>query len=387
MSHVNDFDYAVIGGGLQGCLMLHAIGHRQPDAKVLLVERDDALCGNHTWSFHRSDVSDSAQGWFSDLVDFSWDSYEVRLGDFVRRVNVPYGSIASESLANRTERLLERQPNFKRIQNSVVELTQNRIVLEGGEQVEATVVLDARGSDPALLRKGGTGFQKFVGLEVELASDWVSQSPTLMDDSVEQSDGFRFVYALPFSKRRVLVEDTTFSASPHFCESNSVEVIDQYLKRHGHHSYDIKRRESGCLPMPYVRQRRLSKTATGYRGGFFHPATGYSIPLAANLANAIASEVPSRAVEVIADFRSRNNFQHTVSLWLNRMLFQLIKPHHRSQIFRRFYKNLSAESVGRFYAHRFTSGDIFQMMVGRPPSGLTPIRFLRSFGEKPCPAL
>lgn len=387
MPLVNDYDFVIVGGGLQGCLILHALQYRRPRSRVLLVEKNDTLCGNRTWSFHRTDLSNDTYCWFKNLVDCSWSSYDVRIGPMNHRVKIPYGSIRSDSLTTRTNRLLDRAPNFVQLRGNVVNLSPDRLELDNKTEITGRCVLDARGIEPATQTTRGCGYQKFLGLEVELNSDWLSHCPTLMDDSVDQSDGFRFIYSLPFSSRRVLIEDTTFSTHADFCQRESTRVIDQYLKRQGHRRYQIIRRESGCLPMPYVRQKNIAPTAVGYRGGFFHPATGYSIPLAANLADRIAAAVPQRSVNVIAEFRKQNRFQNKASLWLNRMLFQLVKPQHRSEIFQRFYNKLPPSSIGRFYAHDFTANDIAKLLIGRPPTGLTPIRFLKSFGEKPCPAL
>jgi lycopene beta-cyclase len=69
--------------------------------------------------------------------------------------------------------------------------------------------------------------------------------------------------------------------------------------------------------------------------------------------------------------------------FLNRLLFCLVKPADRWKIFRRFYSVLSDEQIARFYGHRFTAGDAARIVVGRPPTGLAPIRFARSFF--PCP--
>jgi hypothetical protein len=40
---------------------------------------------------------------------------------------------------------------------------------------------------------------------------------------------------------------------------------------------------------------------------------------------------------------------------------------------------LPEERISRFYAHRFTFTDAARIVIGRPPTGLAPIRFARSF--------
>ena len=89
----SQFDYVIAGGGLQGSLLAFAISRLQPSAQVLLVEKQSQFCGNHTWSFHRSDLSDTTWEWFSELVDRQWDGYHVELGGVTRHIPIGYGSI------------------------------------------------------------------------------------------------------------------------------------------------------------------------------------------------------------------------------------------------------------------------------------------------------
>jgi len=88
------------------------------------------------------------------------------------------------------------------------------VVLDDGVRLTGSLVIDARGpaaAEPGALR---CGFQKFLGLELELAEDHGLSRPILMDATVAQIDGFRFFYVLPFDRRRVLVEETFFSRAP-----------------------------------------------------------------------------------------------------------------------------------------------------------------------------
>ncbi len=92
-------DYIIIGGGLQGGLLTLAIKHQQPNATVLLIERDRKIGGNHTWSFHPQDVPAEARPWIEPLVTSRWQNYFVRFPGFERRVNLPYATISSDHFA------------------------------------------------------------------------------------------------------------------------------------------------------------------------------------------------------------------------------------------------------------------------------------------------
>lgn len=380
------FDFIIAGGGLQGCLLAYGICRQQPRANVLLVEKQPNLCGNHTWSFHRSDINASTWSWMEPLVDRYWQGYHVQLGGIRKEIPIGYGSIFAESLAAKIQQLRDVTAGFSIHQEFVTQLTPNRVTLGSGEMAEGACVLDCRGLQRAESQHRNMGFQKFFGLEVELESDWHDSMPCLMDDQVDQADGFRFMYTLPFSKRRVLVEDTRFSNTPDLQPMACQTLIHDYLQQRGHTQYQIIRHESGCLPMPYQRHQPVGEMAVGYRGGFFHPATGYSIPMVADLADQIAGKPARQAPEVIQAFRRSRKFQTHFSLWLNRLLFHLVKPSQRHTVFKRFYEHLPLSTIQRFYSCQFTATDAARMFLGRPPRGLTPIHFVRSFREQPCPA-
>ena len=51
------FKLLLVGGGLQNALIALAVLRKDPQASLAVVERDGRLGGNHTWSFHASDVA------------------------------------------------------------------------------------------------------------------------------------------------------------------------------------------------------------------------------------------------------------------------------------------------------------------------------------------
>ena len=105
MNAAERFDHVIVGGGLQGCLLAHAIAHHRPEARVVLVEQAADICGNHTWSFHESDIPQPARVWFDPLVAHRWPGYLVRFPGLSRRVGIPYATITSAGLREATHRL------------------------------------------------------------------------------------------------------------------------------------------------------------------------------------------------------------------------------------------------------------------------------------------
>jgi lycopene beta-cyclase len=50
-------DVALVGGGLANSLLAYRLRELRPELDLVVVERGPELGGNHTWSFHDSDLS------------------------------------------------------------------------------------------------------------------------------------------------------------------------------------------------------------------------------------------------------------------------------------------------------------------------------------------
>ncbi len=386
----SDFDYVLVGGGLQSGLLALALQHYQPGARVALIERGQQLGGNHTWCFHPGDVPPSCRAWVEPLIQYRWPSYEVRLGTFRRHVGLPYASIPSDHFARIVSAAFS--PSASRTVSDwllltgtdVIVVNEHDVVTRCGKRIRGRMVVDCRGPGAQGIGFAGCGFQKFRGFEVELEQDWPTKLPVIMEGVVDQSDGFRFIYALPFTARRVLVEDTRFSDTPDCDRQECFDFVREYLRRHGIGRFQVVREESGVLPMPFTSAGPAafeSPLAGGYAGGWFHAATGYSFPLAVAFAEAVASGPLDFVSERVRALSGQHAWRCRYSRFLNRLLFRLVAPRHRHRIFRRFYGVLSEPSIERFYSHLFTVGDALRIVVGLPPTlvGLRPHRFIRSY--------
>jgi lycopene beta-cyclase len=388
------FDYCVVGGGLQGCLLAHALAWHRPEAAVLLVERAGTLCGNHTWSFHETDVAQQARGWFEPLVSHRWPGYRVSFPGLSRRVRIPYATITSDRLRDATLALADEAAAPARPGRLVVRTGESCEILSpvavkiGGEsETLCRVVLDCRGRAAPAGTPGKAGYQTFIGHEYEIAGRWPAAEPTVMDVRPDQADGFEFLYELPLGPSRVLLEYTRFHEEPACNALRAAEVISTRLTEAGATHVKHIRTEQGCLPMPYAAAHRPAgpSLAGGYAGGWYHAATGYSMPLAVRFAELVSRTDPDRLAAEVARAAADDRLRRGFARFLNRLLFCLVRSEDRWKIFRRFYRVLPEERIARFYAHRFTVSDAARILIGRPPAGLAPIRFAKSFASLPGP--
>jgi lycopene beta-cyclase len=393
MTSAPEFDYVIVGGGLQGCLLAHALAWHQPQATVMLLERGAELCGNHTWSFHETDVAEQARSWFDPLVTHRWPGYRVRFPKLSRRVNISYATITSDRLREATLSLAGGAGAPARSGRLVVRTGESCEILGptavrvgGTAEISCRTVLDCRGR-AAVGPPGGAGYQTFIGHEYETVRRWPAAEPTVMDVPADQAAGFEFLYELPLGPDRVLLEYTRFHEEPVCDESRAAALISARLAEAGAGAAKLIRTEHGCLPMPYAAAARREgpSPAGGYAGGWYHAATGYSLPLAVRFAELVARACPDRVAAAIASAAAEDRLRRGFARFLNRLLFCLVRPADRWKIFRRFYRVLPEERIARFYAHRFTVTDAARIVIGWPPTGLAPIRFARSFVSLPGP--
>jgi lycopene beta-cyclase len=137
---------------------------------------------------------------------------------------------------------------------------------------------------------------------------------------------------------------------------------------------EVVREESGVLPLTMQSETAAERDGVllgGYAGGWFHPTTGYTFPVALRLALHVSS-LDARQVltvgwrELVDRRRNQAAFLHV----LNRMLFGAMIPTSRWTVFERFYR-LPETTITRFYSMELGNLDRMRLVVGRPPAGLS----------------
>ncbi len=367
------YDVVFLGGGLSASLAAYRLAQMQPERRLLVVERGPGLGGNHIWSFHDTDLTPDQLQWMAPFVVKSWPQQTIRFPRFNRSISTGYHSVTSDRLNDVTQQSLRESV---RTRADVASADANEVILADGERITANCVIDCRGalSDPVL----EIGYQKFVGHEIETAAPHGVAEPVIMDATVPQHDGYRFVYVLPFSERHLLIEDTYYSDQRRLDAESIGTRIHDYRTAQGWGEATELGRESGVLPVAlggdidaFWRNRRAESpcACAGLRAALFHPTTGYSLPDAVALADTLARFAPleTGAVQQLIEKRSRDLWEsRSYYRIVNRMLFVAARPDERWRILQRFY-SLSNGLIDRFYGDRLTPYDKARILVGRPP--------------------
>lgn len=378
---ITSFDYILVGGGLQNGLIALVLLARRPGVRIAMIERGARLGGNHTWCYHSDDVAPPARQLVDPLVAHRWPGYSVHFPARERVVPSPYAAVTSERLHAVVSSRLAAAPGCSAYLGwTAVDVRADAVTLTptsgNGERhtLHARMVIDARGPDAGESYQGA-GYQKFLGHEVELDAPHRLARPVLIDATVLQGeDGYRFFYVLPLSPTRLLIEETYYSDTAALAMDQLRANVAAYATSRGYRIREVIREESGVLPIPWgsLPQPVLrAPLVAGYRGGFFHPTTGYSFPVATRLAELVAATAPEALIgpELAALARTHRGQIRFCSL-LNKMLFLWYPPAQRYRVLEHFYR-LPEATIRRFYALTMTRGDYARILTGRPPRGLS----------------
>ncbi len=382
------YKYVILGAGCSGlslCYYLLDLGVEDP---ILLLDRRSEFLDDRTWCFW--DVEPTP---FSHLALKRWYSWSLRAdGGSVTQTTrrYPYLRVRSADFYEYAVRSLEAHPNVTLRMGEEV-LNHSPVpggvrVETSGEAYEADLVFDGRGLPPGSphfekARKEATWVpQEFLGQRVE------AQRPvfdpyrcTLMDFSVDQGRGLRFVYVLPFTRETALVENVYLSEVEAGPEEHRAGIRDYLWDVYGlsGSEYEVRREEKGYIPMTsYEFPRRLGERvySIGMLGGETRPSTGYTFlriqRYCRRLAESLAGS-PKELPEVSAKTDSRR-YDLLDALFLR---FMHEYPERCPEIYRQMFAGVPADSLVRFLTEKSSPLDEARLIKALPKTPFIGLAF------------
>jgi lycopene beta-cyclase len=281
----NHFDFIFAGGGAAGLSLAAQIASSPlKDRSILIIDRDRKQNNDRTWCFWSQSPT-----LFDSIAYRVWQQVEFISPGFERIYPLNpyhYQMIRGIDFYQYTRQYLRQFPSIQFLNAHVDQITdgdQAAQVTAAGQTYTADWVFnslylfDQIQPDPSryhFLK------QHFKGWEVETSQDVFNPDlPRLFDFRVAQQDEMRFVYILPFSPRRALVEFTLFSAN--LLEDAQYEAVlrDYTAKFLSLQNFSINQVENGVIPMtdqPFARRAGQRVLNIGTRGGRVKPSSGYA---------------------------------------------------------------------------------------------------------------
>lgn len=279
----NDADLIILGGGCAGlslAMQLAELGEKAP--RTLVLESRHEYVNDRTWCFWRH--PDAAM---SELATHQWNAFSVSTGTgrIVRDCSAaPYRMIPSGAFYAAAREKIARSPGTELLIGNPI--TSEPVREEGSWRVmgrngplSAKWIVDTRPLNPRTSPQPHL-WQSFLGQEIVTEKECFDpECAELMDFSESTPSRILFLYLLPFSKNRALIEATVFGREPLSPEDHTPALRSLIVKRIGKTDFSVMRSEHGILPMG----RRLTPphrgrgyVHAGLAAGGARPSTGYA---------------------------------------------------------------------------------------------------------------
>ncbi|MEM7690551.1 MAG: lycopene beta-cyclase CrtY [Pseudomonadota bacterium] len=374
------FDVVIVGGGLSGGLTALAVHKARPNFRIAVIEAGKTIGGNHRWSWFDSDLDQAGRDLLTDIRKTEWSKgYDVSFPKLKRTLHTGYTSMASTDFHEGIVRTLP--PEALYLGRKATQIDADGVTLDDQVRLDARLVVDCRSFQPSEHLRGG--WQVFMGRHMRLDEAHGEERPMIMDADVDQlaphgnGAAYRFVYVLPLSAHDLFIEDTYYADDFKLDRAALSGRIDQYARDKGWVDGVPVGHEAGVLPVltggdfdAYQNEVRIpGVVAVGARGGFIHPLTSYTMPVAMDNALALAKEADLSPAQMVALFetRARKHWKSTgYYRLLTRFLFFAADPERRFVILQRFY-GLGQGLIERFYAARSPIKDRARVLWGKPP--------------------
>jgi lycopene beta-cyclase len=282
---VQKTDIVIAGAGLAGLTMAVEMAARPffDQFRIVILERDEKAVNDRTWCFWATPDEP-----LPPVISRSWPgAHFFGINGFERRLGIhpyTYNMVRSADFYGWAKSVIQRKSNMEWIETTISSIDCDAGRVHTGKGIfEATFVFNSAFRDFLDQKSEDTRFtrllQHFKGWIIE--TDTPSFDPdavTFMDYRIDQGGDTRFVYVLPFSDRKALVEYTVFSPELLPDEVYDRELSDYIGNRLNIREYKIEETEFGVIPMTDlpVKNREGRTFHIGTAGGFVKGSSGYA---------------------------------------------------------------------------------------------------------------
>lgn len=281
------YDIIIAGAGASGLSLLWYLLHSEAlsSKKILIVDKSLSPDNTKTWCFW-----DKNDFQLQNLIHHSWNKLDViankntysgLLSDY------NYHCIKSLDFTSSILQIASTKKNVDLVEDDILSISSdnNQGILQCDNQnYTAPLIFQSIFHPPSYSQKKTSIRlkQHFLGWEIETKSSFFDpQRATLMDFDVPQQNGISFMYVLPYSKQKALIEYTIFSEQilDKHLYTNEIKAYLENRLNIPYKLYNIQREEVGIIPMEdgvYTPWYNPNTYSIGAVGGQTKPTTGYT---------------------------------------------------------------------------------------------------------------
>lgn len=333
-------------------------------SKVLIIERLQKTENDRTWCFW----SKEANSWYDAITFRKWNKFRFKSKDFTEEYELApfqYKMIRGIDFYSYCLKQLKDDPRFEFKLDTIIDLES-----EGASAKLITASTEYIGEyvfNSAIIHHDKKSHhvnyvQHFKGWIIDVEQDVFDEtSPIFMDFSVEQHEDCRFVYVIPHSKRRALIEYTGFSPDALKEEDYDLELTN-YIHNHLKISdFKITEVEKGVIPMAesdFVNPFGKRVINIGTAGGYSKPSTGFTFYFIQRNAQAIVAKLEQSNSELSQNARKKR------FLFYDKVLLDVMnkKDVSSSELFTSLFKRNSIRSLLSFLNEESTFTEELKIM-------------------------
>ncbi|MEO8403542.1 MAG: lycopene cyclase family protein [Chitinophagaceae bacterium] len=364
------YDYIIAGSGCAGLsLAMHMIHSGQfKDKNILLVDKESKSKNDRTWCFWETEA-----GLFESIVYKKWQQawfHGEKYSGLLQLSPYTYKLIRGIDFYEHCYTILRKHKNFDVVTGNIEEIESNQheaFVKIDGHKIHGRYIFNSiLFEQPVMKKKEYYLLQHFKGFLIETAEPVFNpDEATLMDFRVDQQHGATFVYTMPFSPTKALVEYTLFTnelLQPAQYEEGLRNYIRQFVTVK---DYKVKEEEFGVIPMTNYRfpTTRHNIIYIGTAGGQTKASSGYTFRFIQKHSAAIVAQLIKTGEPLPPQAPDEKKFHFYDSVLLNILHH---KNHLGKKIFTDLFKKNKPQQVLRFLDNESSIKDELKIISSLP---------------------
>ncbi len=348
------YDYIFLGAGCSSLsIIMRMINSKNfTDKKILIVDKEIKTKNDRTWCFW-----EKKQGFFESIIFRKWDHLSFKTDNKSIPLDIypyQYKMIRGIDFYRHCFASIESEKNIDVICGNIsfdikgistnIKFNDEEIIIDKNAIIFNSIFRPENNQKSKFHL-----LQHFKGWVVETPGDFFkAEQAVLMDFRVKQQYGTTFVYVLPLSSTKALIEYTLFTENILPQEEYDIALKD-YLKSYlGLPDYKIVDEEFGVIPMTNAEfpsyKNRMHYIGTA--GGQTKASTGYTFKFIQNQADEIVTDLLTRKILKGRNFKNRFYFYDSTLLHIlsgklmqGKTIFSMLFEKNKASIVLKFLDN------------------------------------------------